>query len=174
MGNVRDIMATDVISVRSGTSVQELVQLLDEEGISGVPVLDPAGRVVGVVSRTDVIRMAASELELPASDAFWDAMMGFGEDVDDDPDAYFLAPESAVVVLPGSRSVPGVSLEDVTVDEIMTPAGFSVDPDQSIEELARFLMKGRIHRALVLENSHLVGIVTAFDVLRVVSGEGTA
>jgi CBS domain-containing protein len=167
MRTVRDIMREKVITVRGGSSVQDLVQLLDDEGISGVPVLDSSGRVIGVVSRTDVVRYAARDPEMPQTEAFWETLAAG----DDDPEeVYFLSPESAVMVLP-SRALDTLALENVTVDDIMTPVAFSVDPEMLLWELAEFLVKGRIHRALVVEDDRLVGIVTAFDILRVVAGD---
>jgi len=173
MRTVRDIMHTEVIAVRQTTTVRELVQILDTEAISGVPVLDSAGKVRGVVSRTDVIRLAAREREIPMAEAFWESVGVAGTEVDDedDPDAYFLAPESAVMLIPGAGAFEGLGLDEATVDEIMTPLAFTVDPEMLIWELAKFLVKGRIHRALVVEDGRLVGIVTAFDILRVVAGD---
>ena len=63
-------------------------------------------------------------------------------------------------------------LDRYDVREIMTPAKFYVRPDASLAELAHFLLRGRIHRALVMEDETLVGIVTTVDVLRTVA-EGT-
>jgi CBS domain-containing protein len=168
MRTVRDIMRSEVISVRPETSVQELVQLLDSEGISGVPVLDASNRVLGVVSRTDVIRHAARQPELPQSEAFWETLAAGDDDAEE---VYFLSPESAVMVLP-SHTMDSLALGDITVDEIMTPVAFGVDPEMLATELADFLVKGRIHRALVVDEDRLVGIVTAFDLLRAMAGEG--
>lgn len=169
MTTVRDIMKTELIFARAGTSVDALIQLLDEEGISGVPVLDSAGRVRGVVSRTDVIRAAARATELPGADEFW-SRVGSPASGDEEDSAWFLAPESAVLMVPAD-SFPTLGLDDITVDEIMTPVAFSVDPDMLVWELADFLVRGKIHRALVQEDDKLVGIVTAFDVLRVMAGD---
>ncbi len=173
MRTVRDIMQTDVIAVRQNTTVRELIQILDEEGISGLPVLDSAGKVRGVVSRTDVIRLAARDSEVPVAEAFWEGLGQYDRspDGEDDPDAYFLAPESAVMLIPGSTTFEQLSLEETLVEEIMTPVAFTVDPEMLIWELAKFLVTGRIHRALAVDDGRLVGIVTAFDVLRVVAGD---
>lgn len=168
MATVRDIMQTDVITARPETTVQDLVRLLDEEGISGVPVVDSAGSVRGVVSRTDVIRHAARAPERPVEESFWSDLAAEPEEEDDGP--YFLAPESATLVLRAS-ALDHLDLSDVTVESIMTPVGFSVDPDMMAWELADFLVRGRIHRALVVEEGHLRGIVTAFDLLRVMAGD---
>lgn len=56
---VRDTMQTDVIGIRPDATVRELVQLLAQEHISGVPVITAQGRTVGVVSATDIVLRAA-------------------------------------------------------------------------------------------------------------------
>jgi CBS domain-containing protein len=53
----------------------------------------------------------------------------------------------------------------------MTPVSFSVAPDSTVPELCEFLVRGRIHRAVVVEEGRLVGIVTSADVLRAVAEE---
>lgn len=172
MRTVADIMQQDVIAIREDATVRELVQLLDEEGISGAPVLDSAEKIRGVVSRTDVIRLAARAPEVPVSEAFWEGVgVDLGAQDEDDPDAYFLAPESSVVMVPGSGAFEGLPLDETPVRDIMTPVAFNVEPEMLIWECARFLVKGRIHRALVVDDGRLVGIVTAFDILRVVAGD---
>ncbi len=171
MRTVRDVMQTDIIGVRKGTSAQELVELLDEEGISGVPVLDTDDRVLGVVSRTDVVRMLAKEPEIGAAEDFWEMLGRDATGEADDPGAYFLSPESGSLFLPASQTLQGNPAQETPVEDIMTPVAFNVDPGMTVPELAHFLVSGKIHRALVLEGGRLVGIVTAFDVLRAVAAE---
>jgi CBS domain-containing protein len=62
----------------------------------------------------------------------------------------------------------------VLVRDIMTPVSFSVTPETPLPELCEFLMKGRIHRAVVVEGDLLVGIVTSADVLRAVAAGAVA
>ncbi|TVP53729.1 MAG: CBS domain-containing protein [Gemmatimonadales bacterium] len=76
------------------------------------------------------------------------------------------------MVLPG-LGLDRFTFQDLTVDEIMTPVAFTVDPEMLIWEAAEFLVRGRIHRALVIEDEKLVGIVTAFDILRVMAGDAS-
>lgn len=115
---VRDIMQSEVLAVVPEMTVRELIHLLLEERISGAPVLGPTGKVLGVVSSTDVLRMAASG-----------------------------------------------TAPDASVAEIMTPVAFTVHPEESLSDLARFFRRGRVHRALVMEDGVLLGVVTPFDVL---------
>jgi CBS domain-containing protein len=55
------------------------------------------------------------------------------------------------------------------VTDIMTPVSFSVEPDTPLDELCQFLVRGRIHRAIVRRGEELVGIVTSADVLKAVA-----
>ena len=51
----------------------------------------------------------------------------------------------------------------------MTSVTFSVRPDSTLPELASFLLKGKIHRALVFDHRHLVGLVTTLDLVRAIA-----
>ncbi len=174
MRTVRDIMQTEIITIRKDNTVQDLVKVLGEEGVSGMPVLDRAGKVAGVVSHTDVVRWTARDREVSGGPAFWadlELVPDGDPDADDDLQTFFLAPESATGVLPRVGVADSTEMGEALVEEIMTPVAFSVDPEMLIRELAEFLVQGRIHRALVVEEGRLVGIVTAFDILRVVAGD---
>ena len=64
MISVQDIMQTDVLSVRPDTTARELARILADEEISGMPVIDADGTLVGVVSQTDLVRLAADDLDV--------------------------------------------------------------------------------------------------------------
>lgn len=174
---VKDVMEADVVTVHPEMSVRELTRVLSDFEISGAPVVDDRGETVGVVSATDVLRLSAEEVEVHVgaelSDESWededdDRAEAFGDEEGDLVD-YFMAGETPGLL---SRSpfqdVPEGQLDEFSVRDIMTPATFTVAPDTSVHDLAEFLLRGRIHRALVMENGALMGIVTTFDVLRAV------
>jgi CBS domain-containing protein len=52
----------------------------------------------------------------------------------------------------------------------MTPVVFTVDPSESLSDLARFFRRGRVHRALVMEDGVLLGVVTPFDMVQSLFG----
>lgn len=58
--SVGDLMTPTVVSVQPGTLVKEITHLLDEYGITAVPVIDDEGRPVGVVSAADLLRAPSS------------------------------------------------------------------------------------------------------------------
>lgn len=175
MLTVRDIMNSAVVTVSPDTTVRQLARLLADEEISGAPVVDDAGSLQGVVSATDVVRLAAEDADVHlASSAFSSARAAVrdpDEDEEPDPDPYgFFLPEDSPV---SGESIldqfPETELDTVTVADIMTPVTFSVAPGDTVRELADFLVRGRIHRAVVLEDDRLLGIVTSGDVLRAVA-----
>lgn len=182
-GTVRDIMQPDVTTVPPGLSVRELSRILADRGISGAPVVTVGGRLLGVVSASDVVRMAAEAghlgedlgpLRLQAGGArVWDRSWGSDEDpLDDDVGPYgdFFLPEEATSFLPFEPGGPGDGpFDEMTVEDIMTPVPFTVTPETGIRELAGFLRRGRIHRAVVTEDDTLVGIVTTMDILTAVA-----
>jgi CBS domain-containing protein len=182
MLSVRDIMQTAVVTVSTDTTARFLAKLLADEEISGVPVLDANGFLVGVVSSTDLVRLAADESVVQVrsggiplgADPGLDPDADLDEMAEEDPYGFFLPEDSPFV---GQRVLEQWSeseFDAVLVKDIMTPVSFSVTPDTPVPELCEFLMKGRIHRAVVVENDELVGIVTSVDVLKAVAAGAVA
>jgi CBS domain-containing protein len=174
---VKDIMQTDVVTVSTDTTARYLARLLADEEISGVPVLDSSGGLAGVVSSTDLVRLAADDSGVqlrptgtsvgidPISDS-----RGDDDDADaSDPYGFFLPEDSPFSGQRFLEQWPDGDFDTVTVAEIMTPISFAVRPDTPLAELCQFLVRGRIHRAVVKENGALLGIVTSADVLRAVA-----
>jgi CBS domain-containing protein len=172
---VRDIMRTDVVTVRPETTVRELVRILAERGIGGVPVLDADGGIVGIVTATDLIRLAAEAAKGPLDDLVAHVSPGSlaeqGEGL-----LSFLASSGwgdSESLAPLSDAADGASeseYEEYTVGDIMRPVRHPVRPGDSLVDLARVLLEAHVHRAVVVEEDRLVGIVTTFDVLRAVAG----
>lgn len=183
---VGEIMETEVVTVGPRDPVRTLVRRLADQDVSGVPVVDEDGVAVGVVSATDVIRLAAQagETEEAAGgrsggrDRAAEEGAETGDEGESGPPGarghgYFRIPDGPLLHYPVSlpAMTTAAKLETTPVRDIMMPATFSVRRETTVSELARFLLRGEIHRALVLEGGRLVGIVTTFDVLRAVAGE---
>lgn len=172
MTTAADLMKREIVAVTPDTEVPELLRILAGEQISGVPVVEDGGVVVGVVSATDVIRLAARVQEEAEGDTGLDPFLLPPEEQTGDEDAdFFLASTGEIMVGGTPERWQGVGvLDGFTVRDIMTEAAFSVSPDTPVKELAEFLLRGRIHRALVVENGQLRGMVTTFDLLRELVG----
>ncbi len=139
----KDIMHKDVVTVTPYMTLKELARVLCDNRISGTPVVDRHGKVIGVVSQTDLVRAERehSSGEIPF----------YHRETDE------------------SASASGFHYEDPDnrrVEQIMTPGGLSCREDATIEEVCRLMLARGIHRVLITRNGALSGIVTATDVIR--------
>ncbi len=144
-------MNPDIMTVADDMTTDELVRYLTEREISGAPVVDSQGHLIGVVSMTDIGRHLAepSDLESPQAS-------GFYRDTDD-----------AVTLEDfGQRYVEERA---ATVRDVMTPAIHQVPVTASVAEAARVMVEHHIHRLVVTDDKEPVGIVTSLDLLRVIA-----
>jgi CBS domain-containing protein len=146
----KDIMTTEIIPAHEKMTVLALSQLFQKHDISGAPVVDDAGHLVGVVSTTDV---------LLHSDVFGDSHVVESE--------YHKHHDDAGGDMLSEDLVPD-DVVNLQVRDIMSTDVLSVSVDTPIEEVAKIMYTDRIHRLLVLEESRLVGILSTMDVLRAV------
>lgn len=145
---VRDIMQTEVITVKPSTTVRELADILAKHRISGVPVVDDEGRVVGMVSEADVIVQDA-DLHFPFYIQFLDSIIylqSFGKFEE------------------RFRKMFGTKVQEVMTEEVMT-----VSPDASVRDAAALMADRQVNRLPVVEGAKLVGIVTRGDVVRAIA-----
>jgi predicted transcriptional regulator len=149
---VKDLMNPDVMTVPDDMSTDELAQFLVEREISGAPVVDSQGHLIGVVSMTDIGRNVAE-----ATDGESGAS-GFYRDV---------IPEFTLEDM-GQRYVEERAF---TVRDVMTPAIFQVPVSASAAEAARIMVEKHIHRLLVTQGQEPVGIVTSLDLLKVLAAQ---
>lgn len=149
MKTAADLMRKNVISIHPDATVSDLAQLLDDEGIHGVPVVDSAGDPIGVVSRSDIVR-SLSEGE-PAQRPR-EHYYAVGDDEIDWSDEGSTLPESIDV---GTK-----------VSEIMSAKLITTKATATAGELARSMLRNDVRRLLVLDGRRLVGIVSSTDLLR--------
>jgi CBS domain-containing protein len=139
-----DLMTPNPKSVRENATAAEAAAFLSVRGISAGPVIDDAGRPVGVVSRTDLLHHRGQKaLRLMGSPEFYERL---GRPVfsDGGPDA-------------GDR---------VTVRAIMTPVVFCVRPETPAAKVVEKMLALKVRRLFVVdEDGVLTGVISAFDVL---------
>jgi predicted transcriptional regulator len=150
---VTDVMTPDVMTVNDEMTTDELVRFLTEREISGAPVVDGQGRLIGVVSMTDVGRHLAEPSDFAPA-----AAPDFYRDTVDDMSLEYL----------GQRFVEEPL---VTVRDVMTPAVHQVPATASVAEAARMMVEHHIHRLIVTRDKEPVGIITSIDLLRVLAGQ---
>jgi CBS domain-containing protein len=142
-----DLMAANPISVRADANVREALTLLTDKGFSAAPVIDEAGRPVGVLSRSDLL---VHERE-------------YTHHVSRSP-SFFYEEETR------GKLPEGFHEEDVdptSVRDVMTPAIFSVAPDTPAAKVVQDMVGLRVHRLFVVDaDGTLVGVISTMDILR--------
>lgn len=133
----KDVMTANVLTVDPDDEVRDVAQRLLDRHVSGAPVVDQSGRVVGIVSEGDLMRRA----EGSGRRSWWLTLVA-------DKTAEF------------TRTL-GTRARDVMTREVV-----SVEEETPISEIARILETSRIKRAPVLRDGRLVGIVSRADLLR--------
>lgn len=138
---VRDVMSTPVVSVTRDASYKELAARLFELGISGFPVVDNDGNVIGVVSEADML----------AKEALGDGYQG-------------LRGMTAAIAHRAEQRKAGAA----TAGELMTSPAVTVAADDTVEHAAARMYSRRLKRLPVTDAAgRLVGIITRSDVLAV-------
>ncbi len=148
-----EIMTKEVLSVAPQTPLREVARLLLEHGISAVPVVDPSGAVVGMVSEGDLI--ARQDAEREARRDWWLALVAEGEALHPN----FLA-----------------SLRDHerTAQDAMSAPVVTVTETAAATEIAGLLGRYHIKRVPVMREGNIVGIVSRADLLRAFASEPAA
>ena len=181
---VRDIMSTEVLVLDAELTLREAIELLSTQRITGAPVVT-GDRVVGTLSANDILAFEADIPGVPTErvEPVEDADVEEAEPVEWEPDAedtppgaYFgeLWADAGADVTERMKELTGPEwdiLAEHTVGEAMTRGVRAVSPETTVRETAAYMLKQRIHRAVVMDHGKLVGIVTTTDVMRVVAGE---
>jgi CBS domain-containing protein len=142
---VEDVMTRDVITVGPETTVHEAAALMVTRGVSGLPVVDDAGHVVGVVSEGDLILRQRGRRSHP----WWRGFLDDGETLAREYQKH----------------------AGTTVRDVMTRSVVCVSPRLPIESVAVILDERRIRRVPVVDLGRLVGIVSRGDLIRALACE---
>lgn len=145
MKQVKDIMTTEVITVSTGDSVELCAKLMQENNISGLPVLDEGGKVSGIVTEGDLIRRA-SRVKAPG---YLEILGGL---------IYLGSPKKFVEELQRAMSLEA--------GQLMSKNLVTVTPEDTVEKAATLMVEKKISRLPVLEESgKLVGIISRRDIM---------
>lgn len=140
---VEAVMNRDVITIAPESTARDAERTLAQHRISGAPVVDEAGHLLGVVSHSDLVSADAARPTVAAVGAFF---------TDEDE-------------LRDVGSLPADPGQLLRVRDVMTPEVLSVSPDTPLHAAARIMREHRVHRLLVVEGKRLCGIVSALDLL---------
>jgi predicted transcriptional regulator len=149
--HVKDLMNPDIMTVADEMTTDELARFLIEHEISGAPVVDSQGHLIGVVSMTDIGRALA---EPPEDES--PRRSGFYRDAAEDLTLEELA-------------LGDVEQPVVTVRDVMTPVIHQIPVTATVAEAARIMVEQHIHRLVVTQGKQPVGIITSSDLLKMVA-----
>ncbi|MEH1999126.1 MAG: CBS domain-containing protein [Nostoc sp.] len=143
---VTDVMSRDPIVVRAETPLKEAIQILAERHISGLPVVDDVGKLVGIISETDLM---------------W-------QETGVTPPAYIMFLDSVIYLQnPATYDRDLHKALGQTVGEVMSKNPISISPDKTLREAATIMHDRSVHRLPVLDSTgQVIGILTRGDIIR--------
>lgn len=148
---VADVMSHDPIMVQPQTPIKEAIKILAQQRISGLPVVDESGALVGVISETDLLWQEAG-VEPPVYIMFLDSVIYL-----ENPARYDHELHKAL---------------GQTVGEVMSTDAVTVRPDQPLQKAAKLMQEQSIRRLAVTDDSgKVIGILTPGDIVRAMAAE---
>jgi len=144
--NASDVMSGNVLSVRPEATIAEAIRLMLDNRISGLPVLDETGRLVGILTEGDLLRRGETGTERHRP-RWLEILMG-----------------------PGRLAEEYVRTHGRRIAEVMTRDPVGVSPDTPLEEIVALMERHRIKRVPVLDGDVPVGILSRADLLRGLAG----
>ena len=145
MIKAKDIMTKEVITVSPETEITQAAHLLLEKRINGVPVVNTAGELVGILCQSDLI---AQQKSIPIPSLF--TLL----------DGYISLKTSKRM----DKEVEKIAATKVA--EAMTPNPVTINPETDIEKVAALMVEKNYHTLPVIEAGRMVGILGKEDVLR--------
>jgi CBS domain-containing protein len=142
---VKEVMTENPITVTGGTEIFKAAKILLDNRINGVPVVDEAGKLVGILCQSDIIAQQ-KKLPLPSLFSFLDGYISLSSTKNMEKEVRKIAATAVV--------------------DAMTPNPITVAPDSSIETVAALMVDENFHTLPVVENGVLVGVVGKEDILR--------
>lgn len=146
----RDLMTSDPVTVPPDTPLEAVAALMADRAISGLPVVDAEGRLLGIVTDGDLMRRLAAKEDSPVS--FIATLIGANAD----------------------QAQRYARTHGRRVRDVMTTDLATVEEDATVEEVAKILETRRIRRVPVLREGRLAGVVSRADLLRAVMTPATS
>lgn len=142
---VGEIMSKEPVCADGSMTLRQVARLFEENEISGAPVVGPGGRVIGVISKSDLIRRATENTG---------ELTYYFENLEDETED-----EEQPKIQPGAS---------VLVEDIMTTEPITAGPGERISDVAHRMAEARVHRVIVVDRERFpIGVVTTLDILRV-------
>lgn len=156
MMNVAAIMQTHPETVSPEMALNRLEERFIQSHFTGFPVVED-GRLVGVVSRSDVVRSLLTERSRAEQVSDFYSQMGPSSEAD------------ASRSLEAIAAQVGIRLASQRVADVMVENVVTIEGDQSVRALAGIMLEGALHRVPVVSEGKLIGLVTTMDLVRAIA-----
>jgi CBS domain-containing protein len=143
-------MTREVISVSPETEITDAAKILLEKRINGMPVIDPFGRLVGIICQSDLVAQQKA-IPVPSIFTFLDSYL----------------PLTSIKRI--DKEIEKIAA--LTVKEAMTHEPVTVSPDTDIEDVAKLMVDKKYHTLPVVVDGKVIGIVGKEDVLKTLLSE---
>jgi len=144
-----DIMTTEVVKVPYDMTVEELARVFVEKNVTGVPVVDPDGKLLGMVTENDLISRK-KKLHIPTVMRLFDA---------------FIPLEGSETMEKEIKKMSATQAGDICTRDLVT-----VKEDASLEEIATIMSEQGVHHLPVVRGEELVGVIDQHDVIKGIAG----
>jgi len=147
---VRDLMTTDVVTLRPTDTLKTAAIKFAVDNISGAPVVDGRNHLLGIISQNDILKTLLRYQDMLDKDNFsGSAIMKHSLDSDTDDDRVNSISEE---------------ISDITISEIMCHTVLTTTPDESIMDLLRAMLGMDVNRVPVIEKGVVIGIISRGDI----------
>lgn len=149
MQKAKEIMSSPPVSIHEDKTLQDTIEMLAKHRFSGLPVVDNDGKLVGIISDTDIIRYSEQTKVVPKANL-----------------SGWISPYANVSELASMQK--GIeNLHQTRVSEVMTKKVHTVNEETEASEIARLMNRRNINRIPVVDSKKkLVGIVTRADMVQ--------
>ena len=142
---IEEIMQKDIICIRENADIREIAKALTDNKVSGIPVVNEDGKLVGIVSEGDLLHKETNPrmpdyVDILGAIIYYHGMKRYHEDYR--------------------------KLMAMTASDIMTKKVISVTKEATLEEASQLMMQNSIKRLPVLEDGKMIGIVSRADIIR--------
>ncbi len=145
---VAEVMTRDPILVKPETPLKEVIQLLAKNRISGLPVVDEEGKLMGLISETDLMWQEAGI----------------------SPPAYIMLLDSIIYLENPSRYEKELHKAlGQTAGEVMSTHPPVIAPDKGVREAAKLMHEREVSRLIVLDQDKVVGVISRGDIIQVMA-----
>ncbi|MGE4440484.1 MAG: CBS domain-containing protein [Desulfomicrobium sp.] len=145
MRTAQDIMTTEVITISPEADITEAAKILLEKGVNGLPVVDDAGHLVGILCQSDLVRMQKN-LPIPSLFTLLDG---------------FVPLSSSALLEAEVKRIAASKVSDAMSTKVVTIAA-----DMTIDEIAALMVDKKFHTLPVTDKTRLLGIVGKKDVIK--------